>query len=301
MLRKSALEMMPRLFTAAKPRHESGKRPRFYLGTHRPNWLWKHPVSAYFVSDATLKGIKNLYPTTVPWALDSGGFTELAKHGRWTITPAEYAARVRRYASEVTHLEWAVPQDWMCGAPTLAATGLTVQGHQERTVDSVIEMRSRVPDTTIVPVLQGGEDVDDFRRHVDMYAARGFDLASEPRVAIGSVFRRQNDPALIALLHELGRAGLQVHALGFKKAGLINAGASLASADSMSWSLQGRYERHPVCVERDTHQHCGNCLRFALWWVEDMKREVPLDEGLGVVVRRPGLDRARLQVLAGAA
>jgi O-acetyl-ADP-ribose deacetylase (regulator of RNase III) len=33
----------------------------------------------------------------MPWALDSGGFTELSLHGRWKATPAAYVAAVRRY------------------------------------------------------------------------------------------------------------------------------------------------------------------------------------------------------------
>jgi hypothetical protein len=61
-----------------------------------------------------LKNRKAFPRARAPWALDSGGFTELKDHGRWRITAAEYVAEVRRYAEAIGRLEWAAPLDWMC-------------------------------------------------------------------------------------------------------------------------------------------------------------------------------------------
>lgn len=33
-------------------------------------------------------------------------FSELARHGSWTVSPAEYVAAVRRYRDEIGGLEW---------------------------------------------------------------------------------------------------------------------------------------------------------------------------------------------------
>jgi hypothetical protein len=104
----TAAEQLP-LFRA----HAAAKACRFYLGTHRPDWLAKVGVPL-FVSRRQLARYKRLPRAIAPWALDSGGFTELAEHGRWTLTPAEYVAEVRRYAREVGGLAWAAIQDWMC-------------------------------------------------------------------------------------------------------------------------------------------------------------------------------------------
>jgi hypothetical protein len=45
------------------------------------------------------------------WVLDSGGFTELQRHGAWTVPLGTCVDAVRRYATEIGGLEWAAPQD----------------------------------------------------------------------------------------------------------------------------------------------------------------------------------------------
>ena len=78
----------------------------FLLGTHQPGWLRKARVPL-FVSDTRLREYKTLPHAAAPWSLDSGGFTELQRNGAWTVSPAEYIARVRRYRDEIGHLAWA--------------------------------------------------------------------------------------------------------------------------------------------------------------------------------------------------
>ena len=63
---------------------------RFLLGTHQPGWLTRAGVPL-MVSDRRLRAYKRLPESSAPWALDSGGFTELQQYGRWTVTAADYA------------------------------------------------------------------------------------------------------------------------------------------------------------------------------------------------------------------
>jgi hypothetical protein len=86
---------------------------RFYLGSPEPAWLKRTDVPL-FISHNRLKRCKTLPRALGPWALDSGGFTELQRHGMYRLTAADYAAAVRRYRDEIGGLEWVAPQDWMC-------------------------------------------------------------------------------------------------------------------------------------------------------------------------------------------
>ncbi len=86
---------------------------RFFLGTHKPGWL-RDATVPLFISRRTLHTMKSLPVAVVPWALDSGGFTELQLYGRWTVDVADYIEEVRRYKHAIGRMLWAAPQDWMC-------------------------------------------------------------------------------------------------------------------------------------------------------------------------------------------
>lgn len=70
-------------------------RIRFWLGTHEPAWLNRTCVPL-FISRRRLERRKRLPRATCPWALDSGGFTELSMHGRWTLDAKRYVELVRK-------------------------------------------------------------------------------------------------------------------------------------------------------------------------------------------------------------
>lgn len=246
----------------------------FLLGTHHPGWLATAGVPL-FVSDRRLRGYRRLPRAIASWALDSGGFTELQTYGRWTIGPAEYVARVRRYRDEIGMLLWAAPQDWMCepividggtvGPIRFAGTGLSVVEHQRRTVANLLQLRELAPDLPFIPVLQGFQ-VADYLACVDLYAAAGVDLTREPLVGLGSVCRRQGTTEAQDILIALHRRGIhRIHGFGVKLAGLERYGPLLSSADSMAWSFTARRARRPLagCT---THKNCANCLRYALRW-----------------------------------
>lgn len=101
-----------------------------------------------------------------------------------------------------------------------------------------------------------------------MYKAAGIDLRDEPLVGLGSVCRRQSTDEIAVLVQRLHGLGLRLHGFGVKTEGLRRYGKQLASADSMAWSLRGRYVRG--CAHRKTRQRPvaseTNCVQFAREW-----------------------------------
>lgn len=273
----------------------------FYLGTHQPQWLADERCRdvPLFVSRRTLAQRKTLPRAATSWALDSGGFTELQMHGRWTVSTAEYVAEVRRFRDEVGLLEWAAPQDWMCEPIVLsggdaargvrfAGTGLSVDEHQRRTVDNFCELRSIAPDLPIIPVLQGWQ-VCDYWRCEDLYRSAGVDLRAEPLVGVGTVCRRQGTNTATLIMRSLAASGLRLHGFGFKVLGLRESANDLTSADSLAWSETARRSAPlpghdlPGPGRPKGHINCANCLYYALRWRSDLlegltrRREQQLD------------------------
>ncbi|MFE9424369.1 hypothetical protein ACFYNO_15525 [Kitasatospora sp. NPDC006697] len=238
---------------------------RFHLGVHQPAWM-EHLDFPLFVSNRRLMHRKSLPRAAGPWALDSGAFSEVDLYGRWKTTAQQYATAVNRYHDEIGNLEWCSPMDWVCEPWMLPKTGLTIEEHLRRTVDSVVELRSLGIKSRVIPVLQGWLR-SHYLRCAEMYADAGIDLLDEPLVGVGSMCRRQNHWRASLLLDELARLGgegaplVPLHAFGFKIQGLTLS-RSLASADSMAWSSAGRRERG--CSP--THTTESNCMSYALWW-----------------------------------
>lgn len=253
---------------------------RFYLGTHKARWLWNGTLTVpAFVTRRAVREVVNLRPSLVPWALDSGGFTELSRPPHaWRITPEEYADEVRRYSEEIGRLEWAAPQDWMCEPDVIAGTGLSVREHQRRTVESVLRLRTLAPDLPIIPVVQGFT-VPEYLEHLTMYAAAGVDLTAERVVGVGSVCRRQDTSEAATIFEAISdRIGPRLHGFGLK-GGAFALGLDrwLTSADSLAWSYNARRNPPlPGCAHgKDGRGRCNNCPRFALAWRERALRRGP--------------------------
>jgi len=241
------------------------ERPlKFYLGTHEPQWLCRPEMVdvPLFVSRRRLCRVLPTRRAVTEWAMDSGGFTELGKYGRWTVGPEQYVNEVRRFSESLGRMTWAAPQDWMCEPQMLEKTGLTVAKHQQLTVDNFLRLRELAPDLPFVPVLQGWAAAD-YVACVELYAASGVDLWAAPVVGVGTVCRRQGTREGEEIIRLLATAGLQLHGFGFKTLGLAAVGACLSSADSLAWSLNAR--RHPP-LPGCTHRTCSNCIKRALWW-----------------------------------
>lgn len=241
----------------------------FYLGTHHPHWLAELDVPL-FVSRRALNRFKRLPRARTAWALDSGGFTELSMFGGWTTSPRRYVADVRRYRDEIGALRWAAPQDWMCEPEILKKTGLTVQEHQQRTLDNYLELCELAPELPWAPVLQGWS-MGDYFRHAEAYEAAGVALRDLPVVGVGSVCRRQSTTLASAVLAVLAADGLKLHGFGFKLQGLAAAAGSLVSADSLAWSYAAR--RAPA-LPGHPHKSCANCAEYALMWRQEALRHL---------------------------
>lgn len=233
----------------------------FYLGTHMVKWLRITDVPL-FVSHRRLQGFKRLPVSAGSWALDSGGFTELTLHGTFRTTPAAYVDAVHRYADEIGRMDFAAPQDWMCEPHMLARTGLTVDGHQQRTVHNYLQLAALAPELPFMPVLQGWT-LDDYLRCVDLYAACGVDVTDGRRVGLGSVCRRQSTDQIEQIAGTLARGGIALHGFGVKTLGLARFAQHLVSADSLAWSYNAR--RNPP-MDGHTHLSCASCLPWALRW-----------------------------------
>ena len=211
----------------------------FYLGAHMPSWLATVDVPL-FISHKRLCRYKNLPKARTRWSLDSGAFSEIAKHGKWTLTPDAYLAAVRRYQHDVGNLDWAAPQDWMCEPVMVELTGLTIREHQYRTVENVVTLRHLAPDLPIIPVLQGWK-LADYLACAELYRQADIDLRHERIVGLGSVCRRQSTDEIGVITERLSGLGLRLHGFGVKTEGLKRYGRYLASADSMAWSFRGRH------------------------------------------------------------
>lgn len=247
----------------------------FFLGADVAGLSWGVPV---MVSHGRLRARAALPRATAPWICDSRGFTELSQHGRWTIGARQYATALTRYVEQVGHLQWASPQDWMCEPWILAKTGRTIAEHQQLTIESVLLLRELVPTVHIIPVLQGWE-LDDYLRHIDLYATHGIALRSEPVVGLGSVCRRQASSQISLIVSVIASRGINLHGFGVKADGIDSYGLLLASADSFAWSYGARR----------TIGHCphglvkweANCPERARTWREAVLARIrPVQMGL---------------------
>lgn len=176
--------------------------------------------------------------------MDSGGFQELPLHGEWTVTVDRY---IREYVHGIGKLQWAAIQDRI------------VEEHQRRTIRTYLESMDKAPE----PVLQG-RTCGDYWRHVDDYARADIELRKLPLVGLGSICRRQGTHRAAAIAHTLRRSdGVRIHAFGVKTARLELMRDDIASADSLARSFTAR--RGPP-LPGCKHEHCNNCLKFALKW-----------------------------------
>lgn len=268
-----------------------------YLTTHKPGWLWREDTEkSLFVSHRRLSEHVNLYPATVPWALDSGGFSEISQFGYWRTSPRDYVRAVMRYDREIGRLEWAAPQDWMCepamirggiiDGKKVPGTGLSLLEHQQRTVANFIELQhlwawecelnDYFSECPFMPVLQGW-DWDDYIRCADMYEAARVHLEDYPIVGLGSVCRRNKPSELLRVLENVIprlTPWVALHGFGMKTTGLEVAGHLMTSSDSASWSYTARREH--IVLPGHTHSHCGNCLIWAKQWHTKMVAKMEL-------------------------
>lgn len=219
---------------------------RFFTGLHQPSDA-RHFDGA-FVSVNGLRTRKA--PMQVgDWIMDSGAFTEISRHGRYRASVAEYAAEVRRWATNGSgRLLAAAAQDYMCEPFIVKITGLSVAEHQRLTIERYDALRAEdCAGVYVLPVLQGFDPAD-YVRHVRAYGDR-LDLGAW--VGVGSVCKRNGTPdqvAAVLMAIKGERPDLLLHGFGLKTTALAHpfVRSMLHSADSMAWSFAARKEgRNP--------------------------------------------------------
>ncbi|MGK5677619.1 DUF7221 family queuine tRNA-ribosyltransferase-like protein [Actinoplanes sp. URMC 104] len=239
-----------------------------WVGADVDAFWWKQPQQI-LVSAERLARLKTLPVARTWWVLDSGAYKHLQRNGRWTVSAAQYAADIRRWAAAIGKLRWAAPQDWPAAAAALAATGLTEYEHQLRTLRSVLDLRAAGTGVHIIPVLTG-LTVAGYLRHMDMYRRAGIDLTAEPLVGVGALLGRPyaEQAEIVRVLHAAGVT--RMHAFGGKNQLVAEVGHLLTSIDSAGWSDEARRT-----VGRCTHgqgvEWEANCPQYAADWARGQR------------------------------
>jgi len=246
---------------------------RFYLGTTNASWLRRAKVPL-FVSARSLRRKSRLPQAFAPWALDSGGFTELSLYGEWRTPPEQYAREVADWSKRIGMMRWAAIQDWMCEPFMIEKTGLSVKIHQRRTIESYLHLDSINPEVNWLPVIQGYKK-EEYMEHYFMYRDAGIRLDHLPSVGLGSICRRQGTIEAMQIARSLWQMGVKLHGFGLKKEGLRIAARYFKSADSMAWSLMARRGKPlPGCK----HARCSGCIKYAMKWREGILSAI--EEGM---------------------
>lgn len=207
---------------------------RFFTGLHQPSDA-QH-FDAAFVSVNRLRGRKSAFAVR-DWIMDSGAFTEISTHGAYRHSVDEYAEQIKRWKGNGNLLA-AVAQDWMCEPWIIDKTGLSVERHQQLTIERYDALIAADTGVYIMPVLQGYEPTD-YVAHIRAYGERR--LTPAMWVGVGSICKRNGDPrsiqaVLLAIRGE--RPDLKLHGFGLKTTALADPliRESLYTADSMAWS-----------------------------------------------------------------
>lgn len=194
----------------------------FYLTTPSYTALRDYEVPI-FINRSALFGSRA--PKKLPrargrFAIDSGGYTELKKHGRWTVTPHQYVKEMRQVLREVGTPDWIATLDFMCEDEVLAKTGKGVEEHQELTVESYMQLRAiggPELEHLWIPVLQG-RTLEDYVEHFELYMNWGIDLRQVNVVGVGSVCRCGQNERLRNVFAALRNLGLRrLHGFGVKQ------------------------------------------------------------------------------------
>jgi hypothetical protein len=216
------------------------------------------------------------------WILDSGAFTEVSKFGEHRLSPDDYVRQINRW-SRCGNLLAAVSQDYMCEPFILKLTKMSVQEHQDLTIQKYDQILSLRPNTYLMPVLQGYK-VSDYLAHLQSYGDR---ISANQWVGVGSVCKRNGDPEQILDILKAIKClcpTLKLHGFGLKQTALENPKIRelLHSCDSMAWSYGQRFS-----PERDSVQ---NQLNLAAAYQEkiqllnnnnSVQKRIPVTAGAG--------------------
>lgn len=174
-------------------------------------------------------GFNDLWSYATPHAVDSGGYSALARHGDYPYSVEDYHAWLRQHKDE---FEWAAVMDYAC--ERRFDDQFSVQERIDMTVENTIQHFNLDPDYDLLPVLQGRlrfqylETYDRLRDHG----------IPTDRVGLGTVCRIESSPKIVQLENEIREATdiEWMHGFGVKITAFKN-GASFESADSAAWNV----------------------------------------------------------------
>jgi hypothetical protein len=247
---------------------------RFFIGLHHP--ADSFPFLDVMISIRALEKRKSDFKVN-RWILDSGAFTEISRYGKWRTEPERYADQINRWM-RCGQLSAAATQDMMCEPFIIKKTGLSVERHQEITIERYIKLAAAT-DGYVMPVLQGYEP-EDYLRHLNMYGSL---LGFGQWIGVGSVCKRNGDPAVVWEVVgaiKAKRPDLKLHGFGLKITALRDDRIceALDSSDSMSWSKAGRFDgdddrndprlalRYAAKVEKIINRPLFVQPELAGWW-----------------------------------
>ncbi|MEU7480490.1 hypothetical protein AB0A63_31245 [Lentzea sp. NPDC042327] len=260
---------------------DPARRLMFLLGTHRPWWLRHSPVPLC-VSAHTLAAYKTgsaaMPVAGVPYAIDSGAYTEIRDYGTWRWDEDTYGSMVTRLIEVCGPPMWVAPLDRPCERTVLLRAGASVFEHQILTLESYLYLVREFPYVPWLPVLQGWS-FEDYIRHDAMYREAGVFLGTQALVGLGSVCRRGSIRPIGEIAKHFAERGYRLHGFGLKTTALRAYAAYFTSADSLAWSEHAR--RRELRLAGCRHEGpCINCARWALTWREGVIaaiRDSPMD------------------------
>ena len=167
------------------------------------------------------------------WALDSGAFSILKRHGHYTFSPDDYLKLLDRL-----NPIWAASMDYPCEPIIRSSSNMSVQEHITATIELAKYLCSR--DDRIVPVVQGIA--------LEEYESCWKRLPKTGKIAIGSVCRRQSLSEiddLIRGMKEFIPLGW-IHGFGVKISALKRKESRgfFSSIDTTAWQYETMIKRY---------------------------------------------------------
>lgn len=263
---------------------------RFWLGTHQPHWLADPRCAGVdlFVSRSTLKARKTMPAAVTDWALDSGGFSEIQLHGRWTITPEEYIAEVRRYLA-IGRLQWAAPMDWMCEPQVIA--GL-VERRKSKACPACLRAHRKTADGKPVPLRVASLDTEERPLFVCECGYQATGKAPRIHVARWRAWAAEAGTVMAASVAEADRLGLG--------AVVVFHGTGLSVEEHQRRTVENFLELRRLAPDLPFIPVLQGWSLYDYWRCEEMYRAAGVDlkaetlVGVGTVCRRQGTNEATL-------
>jgi hypothetical protein len=184
----------------------------FYIGWHQINCGQsgtKH-FPRCLISANRLLSRRSSFPIK-NWILDCAAYSRFVSHGQH-LSIDTYVSLVKTWQDHGLLDAW-VSQDWLCQSEILKVTNLSIEQHQQLTIERFDRLRAYQLQSYLMPVLQGVQP-SDFACHLEDYGDR---LALGQWVGVGSIAHQSPQHiANILLQIKSIRPDLRLHGFGIK-------------------------------------------------------------------------------------